>query len=294
MKWKTGLIVVAALLLLAIPVALTVGAAPENGITSPASGDAVKGEVTIEGTATDPNFWKYELHYGPDPNPDGAWSDLLAPKGYVDSQVVEGELGKWDTTMVEDGVYILKLRIVRNTGQYDDLLVEGVKVANTGDVEPPADEPADTEPADTEPADAEPTAAATEEAEEAEEPAAAVETKELEVPFEDKWAGSAHADASAEAFRHWDEDDPAVVPASCAKCHSEGGYQDFVGADGSEAGVVDSDHAIDTVVSCVACHNEATATWTAWSSPPGSRSPAWGRGALHGVPPGPGFQGIGG
>ncbi len=270
MKWKTGLIVVAALLLLAIPVALTVGAAPENGITSPASGEAVKGEVSIEGTATDPNFWKYELHYGPDPNPDGMWLDLLAPQGYVDLAVVEGELGKWDTTMVEDGIYILKLRVVRNTGQYDDLLVEGVKVANAGDAVPPADEPADAEPADAEPAAAEPTAAATEEPEAAEEPAAPVETKELEVPFEDMWAGSPHADASAEAFRHWDEDDPAVVPASCAKCHSEGGFQDFLGADGSEARVVDSDHDINTVVSCVACHNDATATWDTVVFPSGA------------------------
>ena len=40
------------------------------------------------------------------------------------------------------------------------------------------------------------------------------------VPFEEEWASSPHADASAEAFIHWDEDDPAEVPTSCAKCHS--------------------------------------------------------------------------
>jgi hypothetical protein len=78
------------------------------------------------------------------------------------------------------------------------------------------------------------------------------------VPFEEAWAGSPHADAEAEAFVHWDEDDPAVVPGRCAKCHSEGGYLDFMGADGTEAGVVDNDAAIGTVVSCIACHNEAT------------------------------------
>ena len=108
MKWKIGLIVVAALLLLAIPVALTVGAAPENGITSPAAGEAVRGEVSIEGTATDPNFWKYELHYGPDPGPDGMWSDLVGTPGLCRSGVVEGELGKWDTTTVADGTYVLR------------------------------------------------------------------------------------------------------------------------------------------------------------------------------------------
>ena len=39
-----------------------------------------------------------------------------------------------------------------------------------------------------------------------------------EVPFAAMWVASGHADAGAEAFIHWDEDDPAVVPARCAKC----------------------------------------------------------------------------
>ena len=81
----------------------------------------------------------------------------------------------------------------------------------------------------------------------------------VEAPYEAMWAGSAHADVEAEAFVHWDEDDPAKVPESCAKCHSEGGYRDFLGADGTKAGVVDSSAAIGTSVSCVACHNDAAA-----------------------------------
>jgi hypothetical protein len=43
-----------------------------------------------------------------------------------------------------------------------------------------------------------------------------------------------------------------------------------VGADGSEPRVVDSDHDIDTVVSCVACHNSATVTWDAVVFPSGA------------------------
>jgi hypothetical protein len=91
-----------------------------------------------------------------------------------------------------------------------------------------------------------------------------------EIPFADMWAESAHADLEAEAFRHWDEDDQAVVPAGCAKCHSEGGALDFFGADGTEARVVDGDHAIDTVISCVACHNAATKSWDAVIFPSGA------------------------
>jgi hypothetical protein len=51
------------------------------------------------------------------------------------------------------------------------------------------------------------------------------------VPFEEAWANSPHNDITSESFIHWDGDDPAVVPASCAKCHSEPGYLDFLGAD---------------------------------------------------------------
>ncbi|HSB91086.1 MAG TPA: hypothetical protein VLD63_13795 [Anaerolineales bacterium] len=80
----------------------------------------------------------------------------------------------------------------------------------------------------------------------------------LEVPFEAEWSGSAHADASAEPFRHWDEEDPAAIPAACAKCHSTYGYRDFLGLDGTAYGSVENDAQIGSVITCVACHNTAT------------------------------------
>ena len=89
------------------------------------------------------------------------------------------------------------------------------------------------------------------------------------IPYEAQWLGSAHADASAEAFIHWDEDDPAQIPESCAKCHSTPGYLDFIGADGSVAGVVDQPAPIGTTVTCEACHNDTTATMTSVTFPSG-------------------------
>ncbi len=83
-------------------------------------------------------------------------------------------------------------------------------------------------------------------------------TLTVTVPFLDAWMGSGHADTTAEAFNHWNEEDPAEVPPECAKCHSSPGYQDFLGADGSAAGTVDAPAAIGTVVDCVACHNDVT------------------------------------
>lgn len=90
-----------------------------------------------------------------------------------------------------------------------------------------------------------------------------------EVPFEEAWASSPHNDAVAEAFIHWNEEDPAEVPASCAKCHSTPGYQDFLGLDGTEFGVVDNPAPIGSTVECAACHNEVTLEMTSVVFPSG-------------------------
>jgi hypothetical protein len=76
--------------------------------------------------------------------------------------------------------------------------------------------------------------------------------------FYDEWSVSAHADVTAEAFVHWDAE--GEIPETCAKCHSTPGYRDFLGADGTEFGVVDAPAPIGTTVSCDACHNNVTMT----------------------------------
>ena len=77
------------------------------------------------------------------------------------------------------------------------------------------------------------------------------------VPYQEQWEASAHNAVDTEAFRHWDAEDPAEVPANCAKCHTSAGYQDFLGADGSEADKVDAAVPAHEAqgVQCVACHN---------------------------------------
>ncbi|MGB2808951.1 MAG: cytochrome c3 family protein [Sedimentisphaerales bacterium] len=86
--------------------------------------------------------------------------------------------------------------------------------------------------------------------------AGALVALEVEVPFETLWDSSGHADPCSEAFRHWDDD--GEVSKSCARCHSGTGFQDFIGADGSAVGTVDSNHVVGSLVDCTACHNSAT------------------------------------
>jgi len=95
------------------------------------------------------------------------------------------------------------------------------------------------------------------------------ETAVSVIPYEEEWANSPHNNAEAEAFTHWNEDDPAEIPPSCAKCHSTPGYLDYIGADGTEAGVVDVAAPLGTTVECAACHNPVTAEMTSVTFPSG-------------------------
>jgi hypothetical protein len=94
--------------------------------------------------------------------------------------------------------------------------------------------------------------------------------EEVEIPFLEEWSSSGHADASAEAFVHWNEESPAEVPVECAKCHSTPGYRDFIGADGSAAGAVDAPAPVGTTVECTACHNDVTQTMDSVVMPSGA------------------------
>jgi hypothetical protein len=59
-----------------------------------------------------------------------------------------------------------------------------------------------------------------------------------------------HFAGSEEAFRHWDADDPAVVPASCSKCHSAAGLPLFL-----NEGVTISQPPANGFL-CSTCHND--------------------------------------
>ncbi len=130
---------VASLHLAAVLVVLSMIQAPPTGavglITSPRDRASVRGLVPVEGTATDASFQKYEIHFGPEPNP----GDQLTPiqGSPFTAPLVQGRLGLWDTTIIPDGIYSLRLRVVRLDGNYDEFFVRGIQVANTRPTETP-------------------------------------------------------------------------------------------------------------------------------------------------------------
>ena len=71
----------------------------------------------------------------------------------------------------------------------------------------------------------------------------------------DAWLASPHANRQSESFSNWNSE--GAVPTDCAACHSGPGFLDFLGADGSAAGVVDHPAPTGSPIDCVACHTSA-------------------------------------
>jgi hypothetical protein len=105
-------------------------------------------------------------------------------------------------------------------------------------------------------------------------PAAAEADASLSAIIE-AWIASPHADHGSLSFTYWNQQ--GAVPENCAACHSEPGFIDFLGADGSEAGVVSRPAAINAVIGCASCHTSAAHALDSTTLPSGV--------AIHGLGP---------
>ncbi len=114
-------------------------------ITSPTEGQAISGLVTISGSADHPDFARWELAYGPDPNPNDAWQ----PFASGEQPVLNGAIGTWNTGVIADGGYMLRLRVVRKDSNYSEAFIRGLQVSNSAPIGTPTSiPPAATFPAE--------------------------------------------------------------------------------------------------------------------------------------------------
>jgi hypothetical protein len=93
-------------------------------IESPAPGEQVSGTVTLNGTASIPNFgfYKYEVST----MGSNQWATIAA--GNI--PVVQSRLGDWDTSTLANGDYFLQLVIIDNAGETLEPCVIAVRVEN--------------------------------------------------------------------------------------------------------------------------------------------------------------------
>ncbi|WP_347267302.1 polyheme membrane-associated cytochrome C [Paracoccus sp. (in: a-proteobacteria)] len=89
------------------------------------------------------------------------------------------------------------------------------------------------------------------------------------VPFLHDWLASPHAKADAPAFNNWNAE--GEIPKTCARCHSAPGFLDYIGADGSAAGVVDRPAPTGSLIGCTTCHNPTTRQMSGVTFPSGLR-----------------------
>ncbi len=103
---------------------------PENmQIVSPVVGTAIRGNVSIFGSASHPDFVQYALEFGPDPNTGGLFYPIT-PQA-ITQPVINNVLGAWNTTTVPDGLYQIRLHVYLTGGrQITSILVGGLRVSN--------------------------------------------------------------------------------------------------------------------------------------------------------------------
>ncbi len=137
--------ILAALALLLLALAAPFSGQPvlaqvSSGITSPAPGSAVSGAVPIMGTAVIEPFQRYELYYKLEPSGDDSYV-------YFDGQtqqVVNGQLGVWQTGDLAPGIYTLRLRVVKTDGNYAEYFVPNISVNQGPPPTPTSDQPTPT------------------------------------------------------------------------------------------------------------------------------------------------------
>ena len=98
---------------------------PPIAITSPAPGDAIRGEVTVTGTTDILGFTSSELDFSYASNPTDTWFALQTST----QPLVDSPLAIWDTTLISDGDYVLRLRVFAEDGTLQEIAVP-VKIQN--------------------------------------------------------------------------------------------------------------------------------------------------------------------
>lgn len=119
---------IVSVLTLALFLPARVQAQTETGIriTSPASGVTLRGLVDITGTTAVDGFFSAELSFAYASSPTPTWF-LIAS---FNQPLSDGLLAQWDTNLITDGDYDLRLRVTLQDGSILDSVVTGLRIRN--------------------------------------------------------------------------------------------------------------------------------------------------------------------
>jgi len=102
-------------------------------ISSPQSGQILRGKVEIAGSLDIPSFSSAELAFGY--GPEGGASNPADRSVWFTIQtfsqpIKNAALAVWDTTQITDGDYTLRLRVFLQDGTFQDVIISGLKIGN--------------------------------------------------------------------------------------------------------------------------------------------------------------------
>ncbi len=96
------------------------------GITSPQTGETLRGQIQILGSIDYPTFASAELSF--------AFASDLADNWFsiqtFSQPITDSALAVWDTTSITDGDYKLRLRITLQDGTFIDSIITDLKIRN--------------------------------------------------------------------------------------------------------------------------------------------------------------------
>lgn len=90
----------------------------------PYQGDTVRGVVGIAGSTDIEGFMSSEVFFGF--SPEGEWFSIGLQKEPVSNQVI----ANWDTTVITDGIYRIKVVVNRSDGTQVETIVNNIRVSN--------------------------------------------------------------------------------------------------------------------------------------------------------------------
>jgi hypothetical protein len=100
-------------------------------IIMPRSGEALQGMVIIEVATNVSGFAFAEIAFTFVADPTGTWFPIATSS----QPITNGTMSAWDTTVISDGEYTLRLRVTLTDGSFRDAIVSSVRVRNYTAVE---------------------------------------------------------------------------------------------------------------------------------------------------------------
>ena len=99
--------------------------APQARITLPIRGQTLRGSISVQGSASAPQFTQYQVAYAPEPD----LSNWTIINGAL-QPVPNGTLAEWNTRPLPDGKYALRLQVFSTDGGVSETLVRDITLAN--------------------------------------------------------------------------------------------------------------------------------------------------------------------